>query len=168
MLMPEFVLERINTFEVADNFIADDAGEICIIFCDICYFDDLIKDCKDKIIDILEDVFRNFDGMCKNFGVQKIEVGQSNKTVGKTYMACAGLKFIDSKLDSSLKNVNSVMRGLNFAYNVMQFANNYSYRAGKTLRMKIGIHYGTCIYGLLGYHKPQFSLIGDTVNTTSR
>jgi hypothetical protein len=74
MLMPEFVLERINTFEVSDNFIADDAGEICIIFCDICYFDDLIKDCKDKIIDILEDVFRNFDGMCKNFGVQKIEV----------------------------------------------------------------------------------------------
>jgi guanylate cyclase len=83
-------------------------------------------------------------------------------------MACAGLKFIDSKLDAGLKSTSSTMRGLNFAYNVMQFANNYSYRAGKTLRMKIGIHYGTCIYGLLGYHKPQFSLIGDTINTTSR
>jgi guanylate cyclase len=37
-----------------------------------------------------------------------------------------------------------------------------------SLDIKIGIHYGNCIFGVLGYHKPQFSLIGDTVNTTSR
>lgn len=34
--------------------------------------------------------------------------------------------------------------------------------------IKIGVHRGQCIFGVLGYHKPQFSLIGDTVNTTSR
>lgn len=39
---------------------------------------------------------------------------------------------------------------------------------GKTLVGKIGIHYGIAISGVIGYHKPQFSLIGDTVNTTSR
>lgn len=167
-LMPEFVLERINTYEVKENFIADDAGEICVIFCDICYFDDVVKDCKDKIIDILEDLFRNIDGSCKSFGVQKIEVVSTKKTVGKTYMACAGLKFIDSKLDPGLRGISPAIRGLNFALHVMHFTNNYSYRAGKTLKMKIGIHYGNCIYGLLGYHKPQFSLIGDTINTTSR
>ena len=33
---------------------------------------------------------------------------------------------------------------------------------------KIGIHYGRAISGVIGHHKPQFSLIGDTVNTTSR
>ena len=38
----------------------------------------------------------------------------------------------------------------------------------KSLVIKIGIHYGRVIAGLIGYHKPQFSLIGDTVNTTSR
>lgn len=74
MLMPEFVLERMNTFEVSENFIADDAGEVTVIFCDICYFDDVIKDCKDKVIDILEDIFRTYDGLCKLMGVQKIEV----------------------------------------------------------------------------------------------
>lgn len=74
MLMPEFVLERINTFEIKENFIADDAGEIVVIFCDICYFDEVIKDCQEKVIDILDDIFRTFDGMCKNMGVQKIEV----------------------------------------------------------------------------------------------
>lgn len=34
--------------------------------------------------------------------------------------------------------------------------------------IKIGIHTGRVIAGVIGHHKPQFSLIGDTVNHTSR
>lgn len=83
-------------------------------------------------------------------------------------MACAGLSFAENKLDEGLTSVGSTIRGLYFALHIMNFANSYSYRAGKTLKMKIGIHFGNCNYGLLGYHKPQFSLIGDTINTTSR
>lgn len=83
-------------------------------------------------------------------------------------MACAGLKFLDHQLSDSLKSIPQTKRGLNFALEVMRIASEFTYRAGKTFQMKIGIHYGNCIYGLLGYHKPQFSLIGDTINTTSR
>ncbi len=39
---------------------------------------------------------------------------------------------------------------------------------GIPLTLKIGVHQGRAIAGVIGYHKPQFSLIGDTVNTTSR
>jgi guanylate cyclase len=41
-------------------------------------------------------------------------------------------------------------------------------KKNKKLKIKIGIHHGNVIIGVIGYHKPQFSLIGDTVNTTSR
>eukprot|EP00828_Plagiopyla_frontata_P023784 TRINITY_DN30395_c0_g1_i1.p4 TRINITY_DN30395_c0_g1~~TRINITY_DN30395_c0_g1_i1.p4 ORF type:complete len:100 (+),score=16.36 TRINITY_DN30395_c0_g1_i1:321-620(+) len=36
------------------------------------------------------------------------------------------------------------------------------------MEIKIGIHSGRVIAGVIGHHKPQFSLIGDTVNHTSR
>jgi class 3 adenylate cyclase len=39
---------------------------------------------------------------------------------------------------------------------------------GNRINIKIGIHTGNCFMGVIGYHKPQFSLIGDVVNTASR
>jgi class 3 adenylate cyclase len=41
-------------------------------------------------------------------------------------------------------------------------------KKNKKLTIKIGIHHGNVIIGVIGFHKPQFSLIGDAVNTTSR
>lgn len=51
---------------------------------------------------------------------------------------------------------------------MMKFIQGTTFTLGVKLNLKIGVHYGPCIYGVIGYHKPQFSLIGDTVNTTSR
>lgn len=39
---------------------------------------------------------------------------------------------------------------------------------GSPVKVKIGIHTGNVISGVVGENKPQFSLIGDTVNKTSR
>ena len=83
-------------------------------------------------------------------------------------MACGGLKFVEEKLSADLKKSSNVKRTLDLAIGMMNFINTFTYEAGKFLEIKIGIHYGNCIFGVLGYHKPQFSLIGDTVNTTSR
>jgi class 3 adenylate cyclase len=62
--------------------VADDAGAVSILFCDICEFDGVIKELQDNVIQLLDDVFREFDHLCKKFGVQKIEV-VSNEVDGR-------------------------------------------------------------------------------------
>jgi class 3 adenylate cyclase len=83
-------------------------------------------------------------------------------------MACGGLKFVEDTLDAAVKKKSFPVRALELAFQMLEFTNQYTYKAGKQIKIKIGIHCGNCIYGVIGYHKPQFSLIGDTVNTTSR
>lgn len=145
-----------------ENFLTDDAGEISVLFCDICDFDEVIKECQSTVVEIMDEVFRSFDSFCDQLGIQKIE------TVGKTYMAAGGLKFVENENSQTSLEKHFMLRTVQLAKNMLEFTKKYSYRAGKHLKAKIGIHYGGCIYGVLGYHKPQFSLIGSTINMTSR
>lgn len=157
LLLPKFVLEKFESYEVADYKIGEDVGEITIMFCDIADFDKVVKEKQDDIVRILDSLFRKFDELCTIHGLQKIE------TVGKTYMACGGLKYIEDTLPASQKVKNPTLRVLDFAKDMMRAIKDY-----EGLKLKIGVHYGKCMMGVIGYHKPQFSLIGDAVNTTSR
>jgi len=53
------------------------------------------------------------------------------------------------------------------AFRMKYIAESYKINDQRII-LKIGIHRGEVIAGVIGKHKPQFSLIGDTVNTTSR
>lgn len=58
---------------------------------------------------------------------------------------------------------------MNLAFDIFEYVKTVKWGAnGNKMQLKIGIHYGRVIAGIIGYHKPQFSLIGDTINTTSR
>jgi len=100
--------------------------------------------------------------MCDQYGLQKIE------TVGKTYMACGGLKSAERKIESRLLNRHHSVRVTDFGMEVATYAKSVFLKNGKHLEVRIGIHTGPVISGVVGDTKPQFSLIGDTVNKTSR
>ncbi|CAD8127655.1 unnamed protein product [Paramecium sonneborni] len=158
ILLPKFIRDRINAkgmFEIAEN-----QGNVSIVFCDICGFDDLIQIEKENVVKILDGLFRSFDLLCAQNGMQKIE------TVGKTYMAAGGLKAVDQ--GTKFNNQNCVKRAVQLSLEMMEHTKKVKYGQIGYLIIKIGIHYGRVIAGVIGHHKPQFSLIGDTVNTTSR
>ncbi|CAK69401.1 unnamed protein product (macronuclear) [Paramecium tetraurelia] len=158
ILLPKFIRDRINAkgmFEIAEN-----QGNVSIVFCDICGFDDLITIEKENIVKILDGLFRQFDQLCTQNGMQKIE------TVGKTYMAAGGLKAVDQ--GTKFNNQNCVKRAVQLSLEMMEHTKKVKYGQIGYLTIKIGVHYGRVIAGVIGHHKPQFSLIGDTVNTTSR
>jgi class 3 adenylate cyclase len=116
--------------------VADDAGVITILFCDICDFDEVIKECQDSIVEVLDEIFRAFDSFCQVHGIQKIE------TVGKTYMAAAGLKFVENDLPDHLKKINPTQRLIELCRKMNKFIEGYTYQNGKKLVIKIGVHKG--------------------------
>jgi hypothetical protein len=83
-------------------------------------------------------------------------------------MACGGLKSAEKKIDARLLNRHHSVRVTDFAVEVSTYVKTLYLKSGKHLGVKIGIHTGPVISGVVGETKPQFSLIGDTVNKTSR
>ncbi|KAM3142048.1 hypothetical protein pb186bvf_005921 [Paramecium bursaria] len=156
ILMPKFIRNKINESNTLDYNIEIQQGQVAILFCDICGFDQIISDLKENVVVLLDQLFRQFDSLCPQYKLQKIE------TVGKTYMAAAGINEMNQNL------TNPVFRAVQMAMEMINQAQSCKYQNIDNVVVKIGIHYGYVIAGVIGDHKPQFSLIGDTVNTTSR
>lgn len=83
-------------------------------------------------------------------------------------MACAGLSSCEIHFNSQVLKTEKTRRLVSMALEMMKYIESVTYGKGEHIKLKIGIHNGRIISGVIGYHKPQFSLIGDTVNTTSR
>jgi phospholipid-translocating ATPase len=159
-LLPAFVKKRVKD---GARYIAEDQGTVTILFCDIVDFDSICAEYSpQELTAFLDGLFQKFDQLCSAIGVTKIE------TVGKTYMACSGLKDSEAELDPSLREVSHARRAIELGLAMISLTNSIRLKSGFQLQVKIGINSGPVTAGVVGHHKPQFSLVGDTVNTSSR
>lgn len=159
-LLPGFVKKRVKD---GARYIAEDQGTVTIVFCDILDFDSICAEYSpQELTAFLDNVFQKFDQLCSAIGVTKIE------TVGKTYMACSGLKDSEIELDPAVKEVSHARRSVELGLAMISLVSTIRLKNGFQLQVKIGINSGPVTAGVVGHHKPQFSLVGDTVNTASR
>ena len=114
------------------------------------------------IISFLDEFYSVLDQFCQLHGLQKIE------TVGKTYMAAGGIRECEIDVDKILLRTHHSIRCFEFAVDILDLVQKMILNSGDKIIVKIGIHKGKVIPAVVGDHKPQFSLIGDAVNTTSR
>ena len=159
-LIPEFVRDKMQRGERGAAYGYE---EPTIVFCDIYNFDDLMARLTPKeIISTLDNFYSILDQLCQLHGLQKIE------TVGKTYMAAGGIPECETDLDKELTNRHHSIRCFEFALDALDVSSKMLLDSGDNIVVKIGIHKGKVIPAVVGEHKPQFSLIGDAVNVTSR
>ena len=159
-ILPAFVRKRVKN---GVRYIAEEQGTVSIVFCNISHFDKIVTMYSpQELTAFLDKVFSEFDKICEAVGVTKIE------TVGYTYMACAGLKDSEAELDPAFTQVPHARRAVELGVSIINSLNHIYLIDGSYLQVKIGIHTGVVTAGVVGAHKPQFSLVGDTVNTASR
>lgn len=71
ILMPKFVRINMNQGKME---LAEELDDVSILFCDIYNFDKIIGSEKERIVNILDTIYRFYDSLCLTHGLQKIEV----------------------------------------------------------------------------------------------
>jgi class 3 adenylate cyclase len=119
------------------------------------------------VMKFLNDLFGRFDRLLSIHKVQKVE------TAGDCYIVAAGVLAVGadgfSEVLSSHDSVLSAARVLSFAQAMLYHSKLMTMpHNGEPVLIRIGIHTGDCVSGLVGSTLHKFGLFGDTMNTSSR
>ncbi|HEX4179452.1 MAG TPA: adenylate/guanylate cyclase domain-containing protein [Caulobacteraceae bacterium] len=152
-MMPHEIVERI---QAGESTIADLHGEVSIVFADLVGFTELSRQLSaPTLVDLLNRVFSRFDAAASRFGVEKI------KTIGDAYMAVGGLSYGEKARDHTER-----MAG--FALAMRDIAAELAVETELPVAIRIGLHVGPVVAGVIGVKKPAFDCWGAAVNMASR
>lgn len=109
---------------------------------------------SEALVEELHNCFKAFDQIMGKYHIEKI------KTIGDAYLAVCGLPTADQ--DHAEKVVQA-------AKEILAFMQERRQRLGdKTFEIRIGIHSGEVVAGIVGVKKFAYDIWGDTVNTAAR
>lgn len=111
----------------------------------------------DRLVAELNDIFAGFDHITREEGIEKI------KTIGDAYMAVGGLSN-----DVSSTASDHAMRCTRAALRMVAFMTERNQSATFKWELRVGLHSGPVISGVVGKHKYAFDIWGDAVNIASR
>jgi class 3 adenylate cyclase len=148
----------INHLETGSRTYAESYDNVTIFFCDIVRFTELVaKLSPNEVVAMLDGLYCLFDEVALMHGIYKVE------TIGDSYMAACGCPYrVDDKDGAALM--------AQFALDIIACTMNYkpACLGGESLQIRVGIHSGPVVAGVIGRHMPRYCLFGDTVNTASR
>ena len=131
---------------------------VTVLFSDIQGFTKIAEEMNPEIlIDELDRFFFHFDSVAEKYRIEKI------KTIGDAYMCAGGIP------ERNRTNpVEVVLAALEMQKYMVSLRNNPDNPAARFWDIRIGIHTGTVIAGVVGHKKITYDIWGDTVNTASR
>ncbi|XP_068122781.1 retinal guanylyl cyclase 2-like isoform X2 [Hyperolius riggenbachi] len=153
-MLPPSVAEALKTGATVEPEYFD---QVTIYFSDIVGFTTISALSEPiEVVDLLNDLYSLFDAVLGNHDVYKVE------TIGDAYMVASGLpKRNGNKHAAEIANMS-----LDILYSVGTF--QMRHMPDVPVRIRIGLHSGPCVAGVVGLTMPRYCLFGDTVNTASR
>jgi adenylate cyclase len=149
-ILPAQIISRLNDGETV---IADRFEDVTILFADLVGFTPAAARIPPgRLVQCLNQIFSSFDALANRLGIEKI------KTIGDAYMAASGLP--DPCPDHA-----EIMASL--ALGMLEILQRLD-GADPPFAIRIGIHTGPVVAGIIGQHKFIYDVWGDTVNVASR
>jgi len=134
--------------------IAENFDEVTVLFADIVNFTNLSSNISAAdLVGLLNRIFLVFDDLCEKHGLEKI------KTIGDAYMVVGGLPNPRTDHAEAIANM---------ALDMQVAITDFRTYEGHPIAVRVGIHTGPVIAGVIGKKKFTYDLWGDVVNTASR
>lgn len=154
-ILPEEIAEELKETGRAD---ARDFDRATILFTDFKGFTQLSAQLSAReLVAEINTCFEAFDRIMEKYHIEKI------KTIGDAYMAAGGLPL---PTEQSVKN--TVLAALEMQDFIAERIKTQMAAGMPYFEMRLGIHTGPVIAGIVGFKKFQYDIWGDTVNTASR
>jgi len=131
---------------------------VTVLFSDIQGFTKIAEETNPEVlIDELDKFFFHFDSVVEKYGIEKI------KTIGDAYMCAGGIP------EKNRTNpVEVILAALEMQQYMLKLKSISEIEGMKFWDIRIGIHTGTVVAGVVGQKKLSYDIWGDTVNTASR
>ncbi len=150
-ILPRPIAERLKE---GGETIADGFPHVTVLFSDLVGFTPLSERVEPAaLVAVLNRLFTGFDRIAERHGLEKI------KTIGDAYMVASGVP---------VPIVRHAHRIAAMALEMRDFAQALGADYEPPLAIRIGIHSGPVVAGVIGESKFAYDLWGDTVNTASR
>lgn len=165
----ELMREKEKTDELLANLLPKDTADelknkgkatsqkfnmVTVLFSDIQGFTKIAEQMNpEMLIDELDNFFFHFDSVVEKYNIEKI------KTIGDAYMCAGGIPY---------KNRTNPVEVVLAAVEIQEYMRQLKQKNDNIWDLRIGVHTGAVIAGVVGHKRMSYDIWGDTVNTASR